>query len=110
MSVRTSQSSDEILDDGLEGILSDGLRSQLSLFRELQVHEQSAILLLFCETWQRNWTEVPLQLSSQWRPGLEAAVIIFTDCLRLMEFRLAGLDENGKDDTDIAEFDRIIGS
>jgi len=108
--MNASETSDEISDDGLEGILSDGLRLQLSRFRELQVHEQSAILLLFCETWQRNWTEVPLQLSSQWKPGLEAAVSIFTDCLSLMESRLAGLDGNGKDDTDIAELDRIIGS
>jgi len=105
-----SMNLDETLDDGLEGVISDGLRSQLSLFRDLPVHEQSAMLLLFCETWKQTWDATPLLHSSRWRPGLEAGVTIFTDCLRLMESRLAGLDANGKDDTDIAELDRIISS
>lgn len=105
-----SESSEENSLDGLADLISPGLTSLLSRFRELQVHEQSAMLLLFCETWKQNFSEIPLSHSSQWRPGLLAGVTIFTDCLRLMELRLAGLDENGKDASDIAELDRIIGS
>jgi len=95
--------SDMISQLGLEGQLSDGLTSLLSLFLGLPADQQSAMLMIFCAGWQRTLESETLQPFSRWSEALEGAVTIFTDCASFAESILEQSAISGNEDMDIVE-------
>jgi len=85
---------------GLQGVLSPGLTSALSLFQSLPAQEQLAGLILFCGLWLRTTDSGAYRGSLAWSSALREVATIFTHCSNVAVSEATLSEVSGSEDMD----------